>query len=41
LKIQQRLEQEKEARRKRTIGDDEDKDRPKALERFSNKKRKS
>jgi hypothetical protein len=37
LKIQQRLEQEKEARKKRNIGE-EDKDRPKALERFSNKR---
>ncbi|CAG8655587.1 592_t:CDS:10 [Funneliformis caledonium] len=41
LKIQQRLEQEREARKKRTVDDNEDKDRPKALERFSNKKRKS
>jgi len=40
LKIQQRIEQEKEARRKRIMGNEEDKDRPKALERFSNKKRK-
>ncbi|RIA99013.1 WD40-repeat-containing domain protein [Glomus cerebriforme] len=40
LKIQQRIEQEREARRKRIIGNEEDKDRPKALERFSNKKRK-
>jgi hypothetical protein len=38
LKIQQRIKQEKEARRKRIMGNEDDKDRPKALERFSNKK---
>ncbi|CAB4490264.1 BING4CT-domain-containing protein [Rhizophagus irregularis] len=37
LKIQKRIKQEKEARRKRIMGNEDDKDRPKALERFSNK----